>query len=102
MDLVLSFTYQQSSHTCEAFIDASDHPCYIFVLLHSKCLIEQFGEDISIKTDCDQVLPKKDDTPSLVTLRKAIFDAIKQAIDLSGTKRKLHLLQERKSRESFV
>jgi hypothetical protein len=47
------------------------------VLLKDKDLIEEFGEDITIKTDGDIRLAKKDDYPKLAALRQTLFDVIK-------------------------
>jgi len=60
-----------------AYLSFEDDPCFIFIDLLSIPLIEEFGREITIKTDCDEVLPKKDDYDALVELRVAIFEALK-------------------------
>jgi hypothetical protein len=73
---LIPFSYQGAMWLCSALIDCSDDPCYIFVTLYDRQLINQFGDEITIKTDFNGLLPKKDDTPELVMLRQAIFDAV--------------------------
>ena len=77
MALVLSFTFRNKAYDCEYFVDKSAFPYFLFVLLNDKDLIKKFGEDITLKTDGDNRLPKKDDYPDLAELRQTIFDAIK-------------------------
>jgi hypothetical protein len=48
------------------------------VILQEDDLIIEFGEEVSIKNDLENLLPKKDDYPELVELRQAIFNAIKR------------------------
>jgi hypothetical protein len=73
---LIPFSYQGAMWLCSALIDCSDDPCYIFVTLYDRQLINHFGDEITIKTDFAGLLPKKDDTPELVMLRQAIFDAV--------------------------
>ena len=77
MELEVQFTFRKESYLCSAFVDVSEYPCYIFVLLRQRNLINEFGDEVSIKNDFEVLLPKKDDYPDLVELRQAIFDAIK-------------------------
>ncbi|GAC1424964.1 MAG: hypothetical protein NVS1B13_13800 [Flavisolibacter sp.] len=77
MELEVQFIFRRESCLCRAFVDVSEYPCYIFVLLRQPKLINEFGEEVSIKNDFEILLPKKDDYPDLVELRQAIFDAIK-------------------------
>ncbi|HVE60745.1 MAG TPA: hypothetical protein VNA26_02935, partial [Chitinophagaceae bacterium] len=67
---------------------------YIFVLLISPEIIKEFGDEISIKTDCEKLLPKKDDYPQLVRLRQSIFDAIKIIPEFLAAKEKMILLNQ--------
>lgn len=77
MVLTLTFIYRNKAHDCEFFIDISEFPCLIFVVLKDKDLIEIFGDDITIKTDGCNRLTKKDDYPELIDLRQTLFDVIK-------------------------
>jgi hypothetical protein len=74
----LEFFFRGKAFLCEAIIDNTDHPCYIFTIHKDPVIVNEFGEEISVKTDCNRVLPKEDDYPQLVELRMAIFNAATQ------------------------
>jgi hypothetical protein len=57
-----------------------------------KSLIKEFGDEITIKTDCKQRLPKKDDYPELIELRQAIFDAAKTTPAFLAAKERMTFL----------
>jgi hypothetical protein len=78
---LIPFTFQGSIWLCSALIDCSEDPCYVFVTLYDRRLINRFGDEITIKTDFKGLLPKKDDTPELVPLRQAIFNAVQYTPD---------------------
>lgn len=73
----VQFVFRKVLYSCEAFIDYTEEPCYIFCMLRNERLIQEFGDEVTIKTDCHKLLPKKDDYPALVELRQAIFSAVK-------------------------
>jgi hypothetical protein len=88
MGLQVHFRLRNRPHTCTIYIDSSASPCYLFVCLDDQELIHEFGEEITVKTDFNLRLPKKDDYPALVVLRDAIFNAVKELPEFSA-KRKL-------------
>ena len=92
MDLNLSFNFRNKGYTCNTYIDSSEYPCYVFVILLDDELIAEFGDEISIKTDGFLLLPKRDDHRELVALRQAIFDAIKNTPPFVAVKRRMMLL----------
>lgn len=73
MDLHVAFSFRNKQSLCNVFIDSSATPCYVFIDLKDRELIQEFGEEITIKTDFDIRLPKQDDYPALIALRDAIF-----------------------------
>ena len=77
MDLSIQFIFRKKLFSCTVLIDKSEYPCYIFVLFEDNDLIKEFGDEITIKTDCDRLLAKKDDYPELVELRQSIFNVVK-------------------------
>ena len=81
MDSIVKFTYRNKISTCTIYIDNSEDPCLIFAILSDKELVNEFGEDVSIKTDCVNLLPKGDDYPELRSLRQAIFDVAKNTAE---------------------
>ena len=77
MDTLVQFCFRGQHYRAEAFFSFEKEPCYIFLLLRDEELIREFGDDITIKTDCEGVLPKKDGYPSLDQLRQTLFDSVK-------------------------
>lgn len=87
MDFQFSFVFRSKSRLAHAFIDYNEEPYFIFTILLDKELIEEFSDEITIKTDFNKVLPKKDDsTPGLVELRQSIFDSIKETEEFKALK----------------
>ena len=78
MDLKIPFEYRNTVYEACIYFSFDEEPCYLFTTLTDKQLIKEFGEEITIKTDCNILLPKKDDYPELLALRQAIFDAVKK------------------------
>jgi hypothetical protein len=88
MEETVQFLYKGKLYQCEAYIDYTEFPCFVFIILSDKGLVKDFGDEITIKTDLENLLPRKDDYPELVELRKAIFNAVKY------TRRFLQIKQE--------
>ncbi|MDB5196459.1 MAG: hypothetical protein JWP88_830 [Flaviaesturariibacter sp.] len=72
----LPFILNGEACTCDIFVDNTENPCLVFVVLHGAGLVANFGEEITIKTDCESLLPRRDDMPRLTHLRQAILDAL--------------------------
>jgi hypothetical protein len=94
MQLNLQFTFRNKGHTCKIYIDSTAHPCYIFVILTDKELIKEFGDEITIKTDCEKRLPKRDDYSELVELRESIFKTVKVMPEFMAVKKRMMLLRQ--------
>ncbi|RYZ51564.1 MAG: hypothetical protein EOP49_11405 [Sphingobacteriales bacterium] len=77
MQANVPFLFRNQVCYCSIYIDASTAPCYVFVFLLDKNLIEEFGTDITIKTDMESRLPRKDDITGLAGIREAIFQGMK-------------------------
>ena len=73
----LEFNFRHKIHTCHINIISSGYPYFVFVHLHDKDLINEFGKEVTIKTDGETRLAKKDDRAELIELRQSIFDVIK-------------------------
>ena len=78
MALHAPFTFRSKPSVCTIYIDRSATPCYVFVDLKDLDLIQEFGEEVTVKTDFTVRLPKQDDYPALVELRDAIFTSLKE------------------------
>jgi hypothetical protein len=94
MHLNIQFTFRNKGHSCNIYIDSTAHPCYIFVILTGKELIKEFGDEITIKTDCEKRLPKKDDYDELVELRESIFSVVKTMPEFMTVKKRMILLRQ--------
>jgi hypothetical protein len=88
----IEFLFRDKQYTCEVYIDNSEVPCIIYSRLEDKDLIDEFGEDIVVKTDLVKRLPKKDDYPQLVILRQALFDVVKTSGEFKNAKKKYGLI----------
>ncbi len=77
MDAALRFLFREKFYTCEVCIDTADDPQFIFMILNDKGFIQEFGDEITIKTDFQSRLSKRDDFAELTKLRQAIFEALK-------------------------
>ena len=97
MESTVQFSFRNKAFSCIIFIDSSEDPCYVFVILLDRDLINEFGDEITIKTDCDKCLPKKDDYAQLVALREAIFDSVKTIPEFIAAKKNLILLNRTQS-----
>ena len=94
MFLNIQFTYKNKSRACNIYIDSTAYPCYIFVILTDSDLIKKFGDEITIKTDCEKRLPKKDDYSELVELRESIFNVVKTMPEFMVVKKRMILLRQ--------
>lgn len=77
MDYSVNFIFQGKLYAAEIVLDLSEDPCFVFAFLHDDALIERFGGDIDIKTDCEKVLPGKILDAQLLELKTAILSAVK-------------------------
>lgn len=88
MDLTIQFPFRNKLYSCIVYMDIADDPCYVFIMLSDKELVKEFGEDVTLKTDCVRLLDKTDDYPELVNLRQAIFDVVKTTPEFTVAKDK--------------
>ncbi len=106
MELNVQFKFRNKRYSCSAFIDTSADPCFVFIILEDKALIKEFGEEVTLKTDCEKLLPKADDFAELVELRQAIFVAVKKLPEFIDAKNKLTRFNQSQNRflprSSFV
>lgn len=91
MDFELPFVFRDKNWVCTACIDASEDPCYVFIQLKDRLLIEEFGDEVTVKTDLEKRLPKKDDYGELLYLRQSLFDALKDHPRFRGARRQRQL-----------
>jgi len=77
MDAPIKFLFRKKWYKGEMFVEDSEFPCFVFVIVRDRELVEEFGDEISLKTDFESLLPKKDDYPKIKELREAIFSMAK-------------------------
>lgn len=82
-----TFRFRNKDYTAETYFSYDEEPCYIFVTLSDASLIWEFGEDITIATDCHDLISRNDDYPELKELRKAVFEAVKNGDEFRKVKR---------------
>ncbi len=87
MGLLVPFVFRKKACLCSIYIDSAESPCYVFIDLKDKELIQEFGEEVTVKTDFEKRLPKQDDYPALVLLREAIFNALKELPEFMAKRR---------------
>ena len=78
---------RNKDYIAETYFSYEEEPCYIFVTLFDVALIQEFGEDITIATDCHRLIPRKDDYPELKQLREAVFEVVKNGEEFRNVKR---------------
>ena len=88
MDIRVQFNFKGLQDHAIAVVDYKEQPCFIFAMLEDEELIKEFGEDITIKTDCRQVLESPPSYHALDGLRRAIFDGIKTTKEFTYIKAK--------------
>jgi len=91
MDALIDFIFRKKNCQAEMYVEDSEFPCLVFVFLHDEELQNEFGEEIVVKTDFEQLLPKMDDFPALVELRKTVFGIIRNTERFLTAKRKWQL-----------
>ena len=88
MDALIDFVFRKKHYQAEMYVEDSEFPCLVFVFLHNEELQNEFGEEITVKTDFEKLLPKMDDYPNLIELRKTVFAMIKNTERFLTAKRK--------------
>ena len=77
MDVWIEFIFRNKLYKGEMFIDDSENPCLVFIILNDDELKNEFGEEIILKTDFENLLPKRDDYPALLEMRKSLFAIVR-------------------------
>ena len=86
MDVHLQFVFRNKEREASVIIDYKEDPCIIFVFLKDEDLLKEFGDEVAIRTDCENILPVEFSFPELDELKKAIFNATKLTIEFSRAK----------------
>lgn len=102
MGLHFPFVFRNKSSLCTIYIDSSTTPCYVFVVLKDQELIQEFGDEITVKTDFHHRLPKKDDYPALAALREALFDGMKNLPEFMDKRRLVEAISKIHRRDELL
>lgn len=86
MDAIIEFLFRGKLYKGEIFVEDTEFPCFVFVILRDEELVEEFGDEITLKTDLETLLPKKDDYGDLKELRQAIFSIVKGSAPFQSAK----------------
>ena len=100
MGLPINFLFRQKNYDAQLWFALNEEPCFLFITLADPELIQEFSMELSIKTDCEKVLPMHDDYPELNKLRQAIFDSVKTTPEFILMKAKYFSLNKRRKKES--
>lgn len=79
LNFPLHFEFRSKTYSSIAFVEQSEEPVLVFFILKGAELINEFGDEITIKTDMENTLPKKHDTDHTLELRQALWIALKQS-----------------------
>ena len=82
-----TFRFRNKDYIAETYFSYDEEPCYIFVTLSDASLIQEFGEDLTIATDCYDLISRNDDYTEVKELRQAVFDAVKNGDEFRKVKR---------------
>jgi hypothetical protein len=89
VDVNITFPFRGGTYAASLIFSFDELGCYIFAFLKDQDLISEFGEDITIKTDCKVLLPTLEEYPTLTELSAALFEVIKTLPSFHRAKEKL-------------
>ena len=78
MGYKFSFPFRTSTYPASVLFSFEEEPYFLTTTLLDTELVKEFGENLSIKTDGDAVLPHPADSEAVVQLKSAVFDYLKQ------------------------
>lgn len=78
MDCFFRYIFRGELCSARAFFSFEEEPYFVFLWLYDSDIVNEFGDEVSIKTDLKKVLPRKNDYKSLIDLELAIFEALKE------------------------
>ena len=102
MEIHLQFSFRNKEKKASVFIDNREDPCFVFIILEDKELIKEFGEDITIKTDFENILPSDYISIELEKLKEAIFHELKHTIEFATAKEEYPKGQEWPSQREAI
>ena len=86
MEIHLQFSFRNKERKASVYIDYKEEPCLIFVILKDKELIKEFGDEVTIKTDCEIILTSDYSPDDTENLKETIFHEVKHTIEFATIK----------------
>lgn len=77
MDTTIVFAFRDQLFPAVAFFSFEETPFLIFVLIKDPDLILEFGEELTIHTDCEKVQFRNSDSTEIRALKQTIFKAVR-------------------------
>jgi hypothetical protein len=78
MDHRILFHFQEKEYAAVVHLSLQKDGCCIFTFFEDKDLISEFGIDIDIHTDCEDVLPDHISNDRIISLKGAILNTVKK------------------------
>jgi hypothetical protein len=78
MGYQFSFPFRNTTYPASVLFSFEEEPYFLMTTLLDAGLVNEFGENLSIKTDGDAVLPHPGETPATSQLKSAVFDHLKK------------------------
>lgn len=76
MDSIVRFSFREQFYTADYLISQESYPTYIFAWFHDAELVKEFGNEICIHTDGDNMLDEHIHAEKWRQLFTAVFKAI--------------------------
>ncbi len=94
LEVKVVFCFRDRAYSCMAYVDNSEDPCYLFVILLDDELIAEFGSDVTIEIDCvSPFLRTGHAYVELCKLQQAIFDGFKNTSEYILVQEKMGMLK---------
>lgn len=90
----IRFRYRSKTYSAKVILSLEEDDCYIFAFLIDKELIDEFGRDIDITTDCYVASPEHMPYPKLEVLKNAILEAAKELDEFKQFKLKKLIIRK--------
>lgn len=77
METNIVFTFNDKLCAAVAFFSFEEAPFLIFIVVKDSELILEYGEEITIQTNCEEVHFHQNDWPELKALKRILFEAVR-------------------------
>ena len=95
MDFELHFNFRGKQYSCFSLIKVTEHPAIIISYPQAEELVNEFGEEITVRTDFEKLLHHDNEHPHLKSLQQIILDSAKSTPEFSRARSLYDLLNNR-------